>query len=321
MKRFFILASAAIVALASCAKTEVLNNDTPQEIAFKQVTGAMTKADEPTALTTDMGVFAYTSEGDAYFVDASSNAEPKQFAKGTTYWEANPKQYYPMQTALDFACYSPYAAGWTYNNGTQTMTSKAFTADEIKVTDVLFGAEVYDGCTDDVQVVSVLFKHALAQVSVSVKTNVPDDITITKVTLEKVNRGGTLIVDYESTKLNTVSWDNVTPADYSWSGFTSPTTTDAVSCGDAYYFIANNYKDDDPAPDGINDYANGCPQTKFVVDYTMNGVEFSAEVSLTGAYWEMGKHYKYTISANLVEIQFDPKVEVMATVTPEAIAL
>lgn len=316
MKRFFILASAAIVALASCAKTEVVNNDTPQEIAFKQVTGAMTKA---TALTTDMGVFAYTSEGKAYFVDASSNAEPKQFAQGTTYWEANPKQYYPMQTALDFACYSPYAAGWTYNNGTQTMTSKAFTADEIKVTDVLFGAEVYDGCTDDVPVVPVLFKHALAQVSVSVKTNVPDDITITKVTLEKVNRGGTLTVVYESTKLNTVSWDNVTPADYSWSGFTSPTTTDAVSCGDAYYFIANNYKDDDPAPDGINDYANGCPQTKFVVDYTMNGVDFSAEVSLTGAYWEMGKHYKYTISANLVEIQFEPTVEVMTEVVNDTL--
>ena len=319
MKRFFILASAAIVALASCAKTEVVYKDAPQEIAFKQVTGAMTKA---TALTTDMGVFAYTSDGDPYFVDGSNAAEPKQFEEGTTYWESDPKQYYPLQSALDFVCYAPYAAGWTYDYANKTMTSASFTADQIKVTDVLFGAEVYDGCTDDSPVVLVLFKHALAQVSVSVKTNVPTVVEITKVTLVGVNRGGELEVDYDGTALNTVVWNTVTPVtDYSWTGFTSPTTTDAVSCGGAYYFIANNYKDDDPAPDGINDYANGCPQTKFVVDYIVNGVEFSAEVSLTGAYWEMGKHYKYTISANLVEIQFEPTVEVMATVTPEAIAL
>lgn len=45
MKRFFILASAAIVALASCAKTEVVYKDAPEQIAFKQITGPMTKAD------------------------------------------------------------------------------------------------------------------------------------------------------------------------------------------------------------------------------------------------------------------------------------
>lgn len=317
MKRFFILASAAIVALASCAKTEVVYKDAPQEIAFKQVTNVMTKA--PVALTTDMGVFAYTSDGDPYFVDGSDAAEPKQFAKGATYWEATPKQYYPLQTALDFVCYAPYAAGWTYDYANETMTSASFTAEQIKVTDVLFGAEVYDGCTDDSPVVPVLFKHALAQVSVSVKTNVPTVVEITKVTLEDVNRGGVLTVDYDGTALNTVVWNTVTPNDYSWTGFTSPTSTDAVSCGDAYYFVANNYEDANS--DDVNDFANGCSQTKFVVDYVVNGVDFSAEVSLAGAYWEMGKHYKYTISANLVEIQFDPKVEVMVDVTKDDLSL
>ena len=313
MKKFFFFASAAIVALASCAKSEVVYNDGPQEIAFKQVTGAMTKAD----LEGDMGVFAYTTPGAAYFV----NGEPKQFTQGETYWVASPAQYYPLQTALDFACYSPYAAGWTYVNDTQTMTSKEFTAEQIKVTDVLFGAEIYDGCTDDDPVVSVLFKHALAQVSVSVKTNVPDVVEITNVTLVDVNREGVLTVDYDGTALNTVVWNTVTPtdSDYSWTDFTSPTTTDAVSCGNAYYFVANNYADIND--DYLNDYANSCEQTKFVVDYTVNGVDFSAEVSLAGAYWEMGKHYQYTISANLVEIQFDPTVQVMVDVVDNTLTL
>lgn len=42
MKRLVILA-AAIVALASCAKTQVVYNEEPQEIAFKTVSGVMTK--------------------------------------------------------------------------------------------------------------------------------------------------------------------------------------------------------------------------------------------------------------------------------------
>ena len=42
MKRLFILA-AATVALASCAKTQVVYNEEPQEIAFRQVENVMTK--------------------------------------------------------------------------------------------------------------------------------------------------------------------------------------------------------------------------------------------------------------------------------------
>ena len=61
MKKIFILATAAIVAFASCMKTEVVSNSEPQEIAFRQFTGSMTKADpDPTDLASyasTMGVF------------------------------------------------------------------------------------------------------------------------------------------------------------------------------------------------------------------------------------------------------------------------
>ena len=137
MKRFFILASAAIVALASCAKTEVVYKDAPQEIAFKQVTNVMTKATE--TLTTDMGVFAWTSETTPqnYFGLA------KKFAADGTIWKANPAQYYPLQTALDFACYAPYSGllEWSYDNGTQTLVSPAI--DDVKAIDVLYGERIY----------------------------------------------------------------------------------------------------------------------------------------------------------------------------------
>ena len=324
MKRFFILASAAIVALASCTKTEVVYKDGPQEIAFKKISGVMTKGEgDPEPLSGTMGVFAYTSDDKAYFVNNSTKqAEPKEFTKGDTYWEADPKQYYPIQTALDFACYAPYNSGWNYDHTNQTLTSVTYTADEIKATDVLFGAEIYDDCTDNNPVVPVLFKHALAQVSVSVKTNVPTAINITNVTLNGVASKGKVAVDYNSTALNTVTWSELdnTRSGYAWTGFTSPTVADTPeSCGEAYYFIANNYADANL--DSTNDLANGFAQTSFDVTYTMNGVEFTDKVSLSGAYWEMGKHYQYTITANVVEIQFNPTVEVMVDVVKNDLTL
>ena len=60
MKRLFILASAAIVALAACTKTEVVYTEAPAEIGFKQITDVMTKAvPDGTQLPATMGVYAY----------------------------------------------------------------------------------------------------------------------------------------------------------------------------------------------------------------------------------------------------------------------
>ena len=65
MKRLFLLATAAIVALASCTKTQVVNTEAPEEIAFKQVTNVMTKVTGGLD-NQDMSVFAYVS-GTPYF--------------------------------------------------------------------------------------------------------------------------------------------------------------------------------------------------------------------------------------------------------------
>lgn len=61
MKRLFILA-AATVALASCAKTQVVYNEEPQEINFRAISNVMTRADGD-AMPLDMGVIAYLGGG------------------------------------------------------------------------------------------------------------------------------------------------------------------------------------------------------------------------------------------------------------------
>ena len=67
MKRLFILASAAALMLASCAKTTVVYNEAPEEIGFKAVTGVMTKAHvEWNQETSKLGVFAIYQDNNLY---------------------------------------------------------------------------------------------------------------------------------------------------------------------------------------------------------------------------------------------------------------
>ena len=300
MKRFFILASAAIVALASCAKTEVVYKDAPQEIAFKQVTGAMTKATE--TLTTDMGVFAYTADGNYYF-------GPVLFYDVDDVWKGSPAQYYPLQTDLDFACYAPYTGllEWSYDNGTQTLVSPAI--DDVKAIDVLYGERIYADCGTTPDAVPVLFKHALAKVTVKVQSNVPGTITVNSVTLTDICTGGKVTVDYDSDSWKSTVWsDKAGAADYVWTKADSFNLSDtAQEFGPSINFVPG-------------DSQNVVYQTSFEVSYTMNSVTMTASVDLSGI-WEMGKHYTYTLNAKLNAITFDPEVEVMATVTPEPIDL
>ena len=92
MKRLFILATAAIVALASCAKTEVVYTDAPEEIGFKAVTGAMTKAAilDGTYTETDMYVYSWKNEDKTEYesVTIFSNGGDGNF-------KATPSLYYP----------------------------------------------------------------------------------------------------------------------------------------------------------------------------------------------------------------------------------
>ena len=118
MKRFFICAAAAIVALASCSKTEVINNEPQKEIGFKAITSVATKAEQTTANLGTMGVYAYLNE------DKSEYFGNTQFAKGAgDLWVATPSKYWPLVHTLDFVVYAPYAAtGTECNSSTKILT-------------------------------------------------------------------------------------------------------------------------------------------------------------------------------------------------------
>lgn len=283
MKRLFILASAAIVALASCTKTEVVYNEAPQEIGFKAVTGVMTKADQTGAMTQNMGVIANLLNGTSYF-------ENTVFTGTGTEWVSavDNKKYWPVNgNKLCFAVYSPYQTGVTYagniltgmsadNNGAETIDDQ---------TDYLYGATYFDnsdaGYANQETAVAVNLKHAMAKVTVSFDV---ENVTVTDVTFSPVV-DGTYTVDY-STTTAAVDW---TPG---------TTTNDITLLGDLSSATAASYL--------------VIPETKANIsfNYTINGSSNPFNYTITvGSNWEAGTHYTYNVTVNPYEIKFTPEVD------------
>ena len=287
MKRFFICAAAAIVALASCSKTEVVNNEPQKEIGFKAVTGVVTKAEQTTANLGTTAVYAFHNEGKTEYFDHT------QFAKGAgDLWVATPAKYWPLVHTLDFVVYAPYAAaGTSCDSANKILTVNTTNAGLTEITDqtdFLYGKEYYDN-TDDKgygkgnEYVPVDLKHAQAKIIVNF--NGTGDVTLNEAKLTSVSLTGKYTVDYKETTPVAV-WSahslgvDVTMA--SGYGLLNPKT---------YTLLAV------PSP----------VASKITFNYTLaGGAPLDHTIDLTT--WEPGKEYTYNITITPKEIKFNPNV-------------
>ena len=177
MKRFFILATAAIVALASCAKTEVVYNDAPEQISFKQITGAMTKA---FTNGTNLGVFAYQ--------DTDMHFENLAFAHNGTAW-TNPGAFWPYEGQLTFTVYAPHV------DGKADLSGKVLTLFEVSAAEDLYYGEA-QVTTAKTDFVNVVLKHVSAKVTVSMDLG---SYTLTSLKLNDAITSADVEVDYSAT--------------------------------------------------------------------------------------------------------------------------
>ena len=176
MKRFFILATAAIVALASCAKTEVVYKDAPEQIAFKQITGVMTKAE----FTDNLGVFAYQG--------TNKHFDDMPFVHNGTNW-TNADAVWPYEGQLTFTVYAPHTEYGASLNGSVLTVANVEAAEN-----VYYGAtQVTTAKTDEVDVV---LRHMAAKVTVEVDLGA---YTLTSLTLNDACTSGEVNVNYGTT--------------------------------------------------------------------------------------------------------------------------
>lgn len=306
MKRFFILASAAIVALASCAKTEVrYDNAEPQEIAFKKITGAMTKTTTALeVLNSTMGVYAFYHQEVAG--PAAEYFANKKFIEdgSTSIWKGENPYYWPLQGYLDFLVYSPYTeSGASYTSNALTLTIPDNSTDQI---DWVAGTAIVKNCqyvVDDAT--DVTLQHLLSKITIQVKSNVEDLFTVKSVVLSNIEKSGEIVVNYATPV--TVTPTNDTTGDEYPHTFTGPTgtlTTTLQSCGDHLVFPST--------ADHV-----------LTVTYTMAGMysgnDLTATLNLENVVWATGTHYTYNLTLTANEIKLDPIVNAWTVGTVTAV--
>ena len=297
MKRFFILATAAIVALASCAKTEVVYNDAPKEIAFKALNGAMTKAD---ALGdkgyTDMGVYAFDEEGEPYFSQV-------KFAPATAGadWTATPQaQYWPLSGSLNFVYYAPWFA---VNATASTLTAQLTTA-----TDFMYGTEVVNASKQNTAIGAPL-RHALAKINVSVTSDL-EGLVINSLTLTSAYTNAELTVNYSTTDNDQTSNDERLSFDFNGATVTNITFANVAGTTEA------NVKYSDAC------YVMPHEQTSLVLNYTLPGADAALEYEHElEDNWYDGHQYTYDFLIGANEIKFTPSETTWATGADEDITV
>lgn len=286
MKRLFILATAAIVALASCAKTEVVYTDAPEEIGFKAFTGAMTKAFvEWDAATSQMGVFA-VQDGTSNYLD---NKPFKKHATEAYFVGADQAYYWPLGKTLDFVVYAPYTAGVTFTPATKTLTW-AVDNSGTDQTDVLFGGIMHSAAKQSAAMEMPL-KHALAQVVVNIKADQEGVVTINSLELTGTYQTETLTVDYTVPATPEATWTTTVGTEKDmelFNGLALTTTDESEYC-----------------------YVVPSAQTSIAINYTLNGgspIDYPISLTANGN-WEMGKKYVYNIVVGASEIKITPVVD------------
>lgn len=289
MKRFFICAAAAIVALASCSKTEVVNTSAPEEIGFKAVTGVMTKT---------LGDLNYRSMG----VFASNSADDSEYFGNTEFiegddnvWTGATAQYWPLEGDLDFALYAPFSnsADRDFANNTLSIVVDNYRAQ----TDWLYGTEVI---TDSKQntAMPVTLRHALAKIKATVTADLAGLKVISLVVTETV-QNGTLTVDYTETDNDQTEGDDR----LSWDIANDVTTKDWTLIGE------NTLAKDSP----VEGYCYVIPSEQTSLELTYSLPESQTPLTYThtfgNASWVDGKSYTYNIKIGVNEIKFEPDVD------------
>lgn len=180
MKKYFFIAAAALVTLAACTKTQLV--DTPQrEISFEVANSLQTKADAGVVYNNGaFGTYAWFNNTDEFMVNE------KVDKSGSVWKTVDHTFYWPKTGSISFISYSPFK-GASDTPGTEpavTKNSITYTGITAGTTDLMYADKAtcnanvnevtddFGGATDSgFTGVPTIFRHALAKLSFKVKAN------------------------------------------------------------------------------------------------------------------------------------------------------
>lgn len=305
MKKLLFTAAVAIMALASCAKTEVVKIDENRAIGFDSFVGKPTKdVSLVTALTTDFYVFGNYGTG----TDWTGQAFNNEISSTTYYWKAG--QTYRFGAYADGS--NGKIAGATFDAANKRLRFQGYTADDSKdlvaaVTGDVDADTHYTQGNPSATPVSLTFSHMLSQVKLTFTT---DAAATYNMTITDVKINGAVITADGTFSETGAEWTGGTQ-DGVYAYTLSPNTiSNGVSASQVKLVI----------PQGSTN--NLTVTFKATITGEDEGeAEFTANLghdlaSLAANTWEPGYCYNYNATVKLIDVIDNPDDKVQITFTP-----
>ena len=333
MKTYQLILATALVALSACNKEEVVTSDVnleSNEIGFVAVNRKATKANDAIITGTTyehdntFQVWGWQSEGGAFaeFADAAASNFMSNLTiswtggrdSRTEAWRnADNYYYWPFTGKISFlavhpSTVAPTTTGWDATNlkPQATIADYTITPATNETTDLMFATNEGSRRADALPLV---FKHALSQIEVQVKTD--DDYSadvafdVESVVFHNIDLSGDVAYANDA-----IAWTDNAAQSETWEYYTT-VLEDITDSYQVYGAAKVNIPQaasiaDDPAT------TNVIEGTYITVGYSM---EQTGSAKITGTVniskpqlWEAGKRYVYTLNFKLNEILFDPSV-------------
>lgn len=345
MKTYQLILATALVALASCNKEEVTNTDVnleSNEIGFNVVNRKATKANDAiisgTTYATDntFKVWGWQSpkaDFSEFAEDAASNFMSNltiswtggRLSRAEAWRNADNYYYWPFTGKISFlavhpSTVAPSTTGWDATNDKPkaTVADYTITPGSNETVDLMFATN--EG-SRRVDALPMVFKHALSQIEVQVKTD--EDYTadvafdVESVTFNNIDLSGDVAYANEL-----ITWSDNAAQTQDWIYYNTvleDITKDYQVYGAAKVNIPQPANDDksalDPSDAAYDATDKGATLT---IGYSMEqtgSAKITGTVTIADPFlsvaanaWEPGKKYNYTINFRLNEILFNPSV-------------
>lgn len=322
MKKSYLMMAAAATMFAACTQTDFVNEvpETEQAIGFDNYVAKSTRAEitDEAALSTEGGFVVWgwktptTTPLDWTAAKATQIFNAQVVSGGDGAWTYSPTKYWDKNSTYNFYAAAPAnPTSGTYActdaaNGMITITGvKSGLAKAEGTEDFLIdrdGAKSVSGYhTGNHAKVELEFNHVMAKVSIQLKRNVTENITVNSITMSGWNSNEGKFVQ---TLTVTPGVDNISE----WSMTTG--TAGTVTFNQGYALTTD-------AAVAVEDSYIMVPQTvgtlTFTLDYTItytDGVveNFKSQTgTLTAQTWGTDTHTTYTIKVGPEPIEFEVK--------------
>ena len=366
MKTNQLILAAALVVLAGCTKTnvDVVNENGSNEIGFQAVNAMVTRANGAIISGTTYGddntfkIWGWQSPAGDYSEFSTGDASnfmtnlTISWTKGTdstkelAWRNADHYYYWPFTGAIGFlaihpsdlssSTYTALTPAWDADNtkAKASITGYTISADN-KTVDLMFASN--KGTRETIATVGdgkvgMVFKHALSQIEVRVKTNdnysADVQFDVDSVRFNNIDLSGDVLfandaISWSENTTQTAYWDYYTTVKEDIRNYDLSTAEGKAA---ALYGAANlmipqqESVHDQPATESIIE------GTYLTIGYSMQQLPKASNAKISGTVniakpqeWLAGKKYIYTLNFRLNEILFNPSVVDWVDVNVETI--